>query len=157
MFEFFFFFFFFFILPDKPCFSGDSQQHVIDYIQGDNVTLDCKFIANPAPVEVHWFHNGNNLMNTRTSKIPEKQLLRSSLFINEVSLSEAGTYRCVVQNDIGVEEYNYQVNVLQRETTSQMTSTVTSVVATTKQITGKQSFFVIKTCSHHVNNTPLST
>lgn len=75
----------------------------LSVFKGADTTLNCHAIANPPPKSVRWYRNGKIIGSTFNHSI------------YNVEVSDAGTYTCVVDNDI-VDKQNgrseLQLNVL---------------------------------------------
>lgn len=68
---------------------------------GQTVTLPCVVQGEPTP-EVSWFHNG----------LPVGVKNTSPLRIQQVSLSDQGTYQCVARNSAGQETLEIKLEIL---------------------------------------------
>ncbi|XP_023226179.1 muscle M-line assembly protein unc-89-like [Centruroides sculpturatus] len=73
----------------------ESQQV---YVNGC-IQLDCVIIGNPEP-EVIWYHNGKPVKESDKLKLLFEGD-RCSLILKDISLSDAGSYRCVAINPAG--------------------------------------------------------
>ncbi|KAL3311443.1 hypothetical protein Ciccas_009976, partial [Cichlidogyrus casuarinus] len=67
---------------------------VVKAIEGQPLQVPCYFVANPMAYKIH-------LERTDSRQMPSANLdQNSSISFNNVSLAEAGDYRCVVENRI---------------------------------------------------------
>lgn len=68
---------------------------------GQTVTLPCVVQGEPSP-EVSWFHNG----------VPVGVKNTTPLRIQQVKLSDKGTYQCVAKNSAGQETMDIKLEIL---------------------------------------------
>lgn len=68
---------------------------------GQRVTLPCVVQGEPTP-EISWFHNG----------LPVGVKNTTPLRIQQVSLDDQGTYRCVARNSAGEETLEIKLEIL---------------------------------------------
>ena len=68
----------------------------------DNATLTCSIIAKPTNFTAVWYHNNIIINEANSGKYYSTQDLSSSvLIITNVTLEDAGAYRCLVSNRHG--------------------------------------------------------
>jgi len=77
---------------------------------GQTSRLDSIVIGRPNP-EVVWYHDGNLVHADRTHKIVINQDGVNSLIFQPVSVSDAGSYRCVAMNGGGEDSFEVSVSV----------------------------------------------
>jgi len=92
----------------KPIFHKIPTH--LEVTEGQTSRLDSIVIGRPNP-EICWYHNGTQVYNDRTHKIVINQDGVSSLIFQPVSLSDAGSYRCVASNGGGEESFEVTVTV----------------------------------------------
>ena len=68
----------------------------------DNATLTCSIIAKPTNFTAAWYHNNIIINEVNSGKYYSTQDLSSSvLIITNVTLEDAGAYRCLISNRHG--------------------------------------------------------
>lgn len=72
------------------------DQHVYENSQ---IQLDCVIVGNPEP-EVIWYHNGKPVKESDKLKLLFEGD-RCTLILKEISVNDAGNYRCVAINPVG--------------------------------------------------------
>lgn len=112
------------ILVDKPVGrapSFTSELSPIKAIEGDDCKIECIVSAKPEP-SVQWFKDGQVLKSDYRIK-PRFDGQTITLQLKDVSLSDRGSYKCVVTNDLGsvsssadmvVEKRKYEPEIISR-------------------------------------------
>lgn len=72
----------------------------VQLMDGEQLTLTCKVIANPTP-KILWFRNEQQLLETKGTTISQEVNGTCSLTISEVFPEDAGEYACQAVNKIG--------------------------------------------------------
>lgn len=93
---------FFLISVDKPVGrapSFTSELSPVKAIEGDDCKIECKVSAKPEPT-VQWFKDGQVLKSDYRIK-PRFDGQTITLLLRDVSMSDRGSYKCVVTNDLG--------------------------------------------------------
>ena len=80
----------------------------IEYDTKENVTLKCLTKANPKG-NFRWFFNGNlintSLRSARKLEYIKNEYQQSTLNLYDLKKSDSGSYRCVVENSIGISHH----------------------------------------------------
>ncbi|XP_074856881.1 titin isoform X4 [Carettochelys insculpta] len=90
-----------FDVVNKPPKFLKEIQKFINCREGDSVVFHCIISGEPHPV-ITWFQNGKILTPTEKFQFEEDEDGNCRLHIDEVSVSDAGTYKCVAENTAGV-------------------------------------------------------
>ncbi|XP_053900405.1 muscle M-line assembly protein unc-89-like [Malaclemys terrapin pileata] len=90
------------VVNEPPKIVKETQKY-INCREGDSVVLECSISGEPQPI-VTWFRNGKILTPTEKFQFAEEEDGSYRLHIGEVSVSDAGTYKCVAENTAGVIE-----------------------------------------------------
>ncbi|XP_024059815.1 titin isoform X2 [Terrapene carolina triunguis] len=90
------------VVNEPPKIVKETQKY-INCREGDSVVLECSISGEPQPI-VTWFRNGKILTPTEKFQFVEEEDGSYRLHIGEVSVSDAGTYKCVAENTAGVIE-----------------------------------------------------
>uniref|UniRef100_A0A8C0H263 Ig-like domain-containing protein n=1 Tax=Chelonoidis abingdonii TaxID=106734 RepID=A0A8C0H263_CHEAB len=90
------------VVNEPPKIVKETQKYV-SCREGDSVVLECSVSGEPQPI-VTWFRNGKILTPTEKFQFEEEEDGNYRLRIGEVSVSDAGTYKCVAENTAGVIE-----------------------------------------------------
>ncbi|KAM3610982.1 uncharacterized protein V6R79_011806 [Siganus canaliculatus] len=90
---------------------------------GQRVTLPCVVQGEPSP-EVSWFHNG----------LPVGVKNTTPLTIQQVSLDDQGTYRCVAKNSAGEETLEINLEILDAPSFAEPGDAIMEKVASSKVI-----------------------
>ncbi|XP_038063967.1 hemicentin-1-like isoform X2 [Patiria miniata] len=80
---------------------------IIKAFPGHSITLPCEAVGIPAPV--HTWEKAGRLLDLEDTRIV--QLFSGSLAIDNLQLTDAGTYLCLVQNDAGSDTKEIRVEV----------------------------------------------
>ncbi|CAM4630245.1 unnamed protein product, partial [Lepidochelys olivacea] len=91
-----------FAVNEPPKIVKETQKY-INCREGNSVVLECSISGEPQPI-VTWFRNGKILTPTEKFQFEEEEDGSYRLHIDEVSVSDAGTYKCVAENTVGVIE-----------------------------------------------------
>ena len=82
----------------------------------DNATLNCSIIAKPTNFTAVWYHNNIIINEANSGKYYSTQDLSSSvLIITNVTLEDAGAYRCLVSNRHGNGSLTTMLHVQSKE------------------------------------------
>nr|XP_034990309.1 titin-like [Zootoca vivipara] len=89
------------VAHEPPQILKEIQQHV-RCREGDSVVLECLISAEPLPI-VTWLQNDGILIPTEKFYFEEGDGIYR-LHVCKVSISDAGTYKCVAENKAGIVE-----------------------------------------------------
>ncbi|XP_006119502.2 uncharacterized protein LOC102451731 [Pelodiscus sinensis] len=92
-----------FDVVNKPPKIVKETQKYINCREGDSIVLECSISGEPQPV-ITWFQNGKILTPTEKFQFEEEEDGNYRLCIDEVSVSDAGTYKCIAENTAGAVE-----------------------------------------------------
>ncbi|KAF7245010.1 Obscurin [Varanus komodoensis] len=96
------------VVHEPPRIIKELKKHV-SCKEGDSVALECLISAEPLPI-VTWFQNDEALIPTEHFCFEEEDgIYRLCIF--KLSISDAGTYKCVAENKAGVVETICDVSV----------------------------------------------
>uniref|UniRef100_A0A182K1R7 Ig-like domain-containing protein n=1 Tax=Anopheles christyi TaxID=43041 RepID=A0A182K1R7_9DIPT len=79
-------------------------------MDGERLTLECQVVAMPLP-KVHWYHNSQQIQETKDKQVQQDSTGRCVLTISEVFPEDKGEYTCVATNKIGEAICRAAVNV----------------------------------------------
>ncbi|XP_050025847.1 fibroblast growth factor receptor 3-like [Dermacentor andersoni] len=103
----------------KPVFNKTKVARFLAFVQGENVSLDCKATGNPHP-SVQWTLNGTSLKGTKHKVNPSNNRLRAPPFvlrIRGIQKNDSGKYKCKVSNSQGSIQRTFTVIVMERKRT----------------------------------------
>ena len=120
-------FVFYLKLTDQPEITVHPQSQTTR--EGDNVTLSCDTIGNPAPT-ISWTRNGS-LVDTSDNPRISFSADKKQVIITNVNRTDSGEYRCVARNIIGNDTSNAATLNLQCKF-----SVLFTKVIETEQVTG---------------------
>lgn len=95
----------------KPIFHKTPTN--LEVSEGQTARLDSIVIGRPNP-EIGWYHNNKPVHSDRSHKIVVNQDGVNSLIFQPVSLSDAGTYRCLASNGGGEDSFEVSVGVTRK-------------------------------------------
>lgn len=95
------------------------QQQFVEDLKvriGDDMSLVCAARGHPMP-HIKWLHNGHivdkGISSIVRSSVADRSLLEEhKLSLQNVEITDAGKYTCLVSNVAGVAEKNYRLKVL---------------------------------------------
>uniref|UniRef100_A0A803T8M3 Ig-like domain-containing protein n=1 Tax=Anolis carolinensis TaxID=28377 RepID=A0A803T8M3_ANOCA len=96
------------VIHEPPQIIKELQQH-IRCTEGDSIVLECIISAEPLPI-VTWFKNSRALVSTESFCMEEENGIYR-LCICKISISDAGTYKCIAANKGGTVETACDVSV----------------------------------------------
>ncbi|XP_075553746.1 fibroblast growth factor receptor-like 1 [Dermacentor variabilis] len=103
----------------KPVFNKTEVTRFLAFVQGENVSLNCKATGYPHP-SVQWTLNGSPLKGTKRNGSPSKNQLGPSAFvlrIKSIQKNDSGKYKCKVSNSQGSIQRAFTVIVIERKRT----------------------------------------
>ncbi|TMS03749.1 Hemicentin-2 [Larimichthys crocea] len=107
------------LLQTKP--RIQPAPSLLKALIGQRVTLPCVVQGEPTP-EISWFHNG----------LPVGVKNTTPLRIQQVSLDDQGTYRCVARNSAGEETLEIKLEILAAPSFAEPGDAIMEKVATSK-------------------------
>ena len=93
---------------------SSSSLSAVDIILGSNIILTCTSSGSP-PDKFTWMKDGVPVTHstdiTTVTYTNTMAVFSSSYTISNVSISDNGTYTCIVTNPIGSDHYNFTVTI----------------------------------------------
>ena len=92
----------------------EKMKHT-DVIEGDTARFDVRVVGNPKPV-TEWSKGGKVIANGGRFKIEQSEDSEvHSIFIENVSLDDFGSYKCVASNEAGRMQCSARLDVKERQ------------------------------------------
>ena len=95
---------------------SSSSLSAVDIVLGSNITLTCTSSGSP-PDTFTWMIMKDGVLVTQSTDITTvtytstTAVFNSSYTISNVSISDNGTYTCIVTNPIGTDNNSFTINI----------------------------------------------
>lgn len=80
-------------------------------VKGQRFKLGCTVFSGSTPMHFEWFKDGQKIISDKQLVIRSSNDDSSDLIINSIKVEDAGTYKCEVKNDIGLDSIEVKVQV----------------------------------------------
>ncbi|XP_022170711.1 fibroblast growth factor receptor 3-like [Myzus persicae] len=101
-----------------PNFQKDFKEDV-SVLVNRTLHLNCPFTS-MSDTTFYWYKNNNDLLITREAKIEGVGAIDNEYSLKPVRMSDAGIYKCVVENEYGSIEFQFAVAVYEDEIKSRL-------------------------------------
>jgi hypothetical protein len=84
---------------------------VVTLLEHNSTVLNATAVGNPADIKYTWYFNSSDVMSNVTDVIMTSAT-GPTMVLNDVTVSQAGTYSCLAANHEGTSWLAFTINVL---------------------------------------------